>query len=530
MSLADELINDLMSSDEEDDKGDLQAIPEDDEAEAADAMAIDDQDGQDSKERVKQQLSDGLEDDLSKIIIKEIGDVKKLARLISSETMDSVLKRIDEYGPTLVNARRTRVGSIEDDPEYRLVVEANALSAELDQEILLVNKFIRNHYKPKFPELETLIRHPLDYAKSVQIIRNEMNLVKLNFEQVLPPASIMVIKLAATTTRGQPLPERELAIILKACEMALDLDSAKRKILDYVQSRITLFAPNVSAFIGTQTAAKLIGATGGLKRLSCTAASNLPSLGVKRTLGTGFAISHAEGPHGFLYQSEFIQRTPYDYRRSAQRKAAAKIVLLARIDEKCESQDSSMGKKWRQDVDKAMRKLQTPPELRGPRALPAPLEPISKKRGGKRIRRAKEQNALTEMQKLQNRVKFGEQEEEYGYGDDSEGLGMLTQSGSISAFKADVRTKAKLGKKMQATLAHYNSGTKSSLGKDIPSGLQSSLSFTPVQGIELVNPSLNDAARQNLVKQANDKWFQGGTFSQIRKEPSRMLPPPPPKK
>ena len=169
--------------------------------------------------------------------------------------------------------------------------------------------------------------------------------------------------------------------------------------------------------------------------MSCTAAGNLPSLGAKRTLGTGFAISHAEGPHGFLYQSEFIQRTPYDYRRSAQRKAAAKIVLLARIDEKCESQDGSMGKKLRQAVDTAMRKLQTPPELRGPRALPAPLEPISKKRGGKRVRRAKEQNVVTEMQKLQNRVKFGEQEEEYGYGDDSEGLGMLTQSGSIRAFK-----------------------------------------------------------------------------------------------
>jgi len=529
MSLADELMNDLMSSDEEDDKGDLRAIPEDDEAEAADAMAIDDQD-EDNKERIKRQLSNSPEDDLSKIVIKEIGDVKKLARLISSETMDSVLKRIDEYSTAPINARRPRVGSIEDDPEYRLVVEANALSAELDQEILLVNKFIRNHYKPKFPELETLIRHPLDYAKTVQIIGNEMSIVKLDFTKVLPPASIMIVKTAATTTRGQPLPERELAIILKACEMALDLDSAKRKILDYVQSRITLFAPNVSTFIGIQTAAQLIGATGGLKRLSCTAAGNLPSVGAKRTLGTGFAISHAEGPHGFLYQSEFIQRTPYDYRRSAQRKAAAKIVLLARIDEKCESPDGSMGKKLRQAVDTAMRKLQTPPELRGPRALPAPLEPISKKRGGKRVRRAKEQNVVTEMQKLQNRVKFGEQEEEYGYGDDSEGLGMLTQSGSIRALKVDVRTKAKIGKKMQATLAHYNSGIKSSLGKDAPSGLQSSLSFTPVQGIELVNPSLNDAARQNLLKQTNDKWFQGGTFTQIIKEPSKMLPPPLPKK
>jgi U4/U6 small nuclear ribonucleoprotein PRP31 len=169
----------------------------------------------------------------------------------------------------------------------------------------------------------------------------------------------------------------------------------------------------------------------------------------------------------------------------------------------------------------------TPPESRGPRALPAPLEPISKKRGGKRVRRAKEQNAMTEMRKLQNRLKFGEAEEEIGYGDETEGLGMLTQSGKFGSLTVDKRTKAKLGKKMQARLAQFG-GIKTSLGKDTPSGLQSSLAFTPLQGIELVNPSLNDAARESLAKRNNDKWFQGGTFTQIRREPAKMLPPPPP--
>src|SRR6202035_5098188 len=141
----------------------------------------------------------------------------------------------------------------------RLVVEANSLSAELDQEILLVNKFIRDHYRPKFPELETLILNPIDYTKTVRLIGNEMDIIKIDFTQILPPASIMVIKTSATTTRGTPLPERELALVLAACDMALELDTAKRKVLDYVQSRMSIFAPNISALIGTHTAAKLIG-------------------------------------------------------------------------------------------------------------------------------------------------------------------------------------------------------------------------------------------------------------------------------
>jgi len=525
MSLADELMNDLMDSDEEDTKEGLHNIAEDGEA-GLDAMDFDDD--EDDKDEVKLKLLNDDDNDLSQFVIREIGDVKKLAQLVSSEAMTRVLASIDEYSNTPPKSRQIRVGNVEDDPEYQLVVEANSLSAELDQEIILVNKFIKDRYRSKFPELETLIRNPLDYAKTVRLIGNEMNIVKIDFTSVLAPASIMVVKTAATTTRGQPLSERELAIVLTACDMALDLDSAKRKILDYVQSRISVFAPNISALAGTQVAARLIGATGGLKKLAATPACNISTLGAKRAVGTGFALTHTEGSQGFLYHSEIIQRTARDYRRQAQRKVAAKIVLLARIDLQRESLDGSAGRKMRQDIDKALQKLQAPPEHRGPRALPAPLEPISKKRGGKRVRKAKEQNAVTEMRKLQNRMKFGEQEEEVGFGDETEGLGMLSQSGSFRALAVDNRTKAKLGKKMQARLGQI-SGLKTSLGKD-SSGFQSSLSFTPVQGIELVNPSLNDAARESLVKSANDKWFSGGTFTQIQKPAAKkMLPPPFPK-
>ena len=135
---------------------------------------------------------------------------------------------------------------------------------------------------------------------------------------------------------------------------------------------------------------------------------------------------------------------------------------------------------------------------------------------------------MTEMHKLQNRMKFGEQDEEVGFGEETDGLGMLTQSGSFRALKVDNRTKARLGKKMQMRLGQINgmsgNGLRTSIGGKETSGLQSSLSFTPYQGIELVNPSLNDAAREGLVKAANEKWFSGGTFSQVKRE-GKMLPP-----
>lgn len=46
------------------------------------------------------------------------------------------------------------------------------------------------------------------------------------------------------------------------------------------------------------------------------------------------------------------------------------------------------------------------------------------------------------------------------------------------------------------------------------SGLASSLAFTPVQGLELIDPSKLRAK----VDDANSKWFASGAFTHIPKE------------
>ncbi len=37
-----------------------------------------------------------------------------------------------------------------------------------------MHKFIKDHYNLKFPELESLILQPIDYAKVVKLLGNEM--------------------------------------------------------------------------------------------------------------------------------------------------------------------------------------------------------------------------------------------------------------------------------------------------------------------------------------------------------------------
>lgn len=49
-------------------------------------------------------------------------------------------------------------------------MDCNQLAVDIDNEIVIVYNFLRDKYRPKFPELESLVRNPLEYARVVQAI------------------------------------------------------------------------------------------------------------------------------------------------------------------------------------------------------------------------------------------------------------------------------------------------------------------------------------------------------------------------
>ena len=52
-------------------------------------------------------------------------------------------------------------------------MDCNQLAVEIDAEIAVIHNWIRDQYRPKFPELESLVHHPIDYARVVKAIGNE---------------------------------------------------------------------------------------------------------------------------------------------------------------------------------------------------------------------------------------------------------------------------------------------------------------------------------------------------------------------
>lgn len=279
---------------------------------------------------------------------------------------------------------------LEDDPEYQLIVECNALSVDIENEIVIIHNFIRDKYRLKFPELESLVHHPIDYARVVKKIGNEIDVTLVDLEGLLPSAIIMVVSVTASTTSGKPLPEETLQKTIDACDRALSLDAAKKKVLDFVESRMGYIAPNLSAIVGSAVAAKLMGTAGGLASLSKMPACNVQLLGAKKKTLAGFSTATSQFHVGFVDQTEIFQTTPPPLRPRACRLLAAKSTLAARVDSIRGDPSGNTGRALRELILKKIEKMQEPPPAKLPKPLPVPDSEPKKKRGGRRLRKMKE--------------------------------------------------------------------------------------------------------------------------------------------
>ncbi|CAN8002910.1 unnamed protein product [Ixodes hexagonus] len=405
--------------------------------------------------------------------------VRAIAKLRDSEELAHVMNAIKQKKEC--GRKEEVIGPVETDPEYQLIVEANNLAVEIDNEINIIHKFTRDNYSKRFPELESLVPGALDYVSTVKELGNSLERAKNNetLQQFLTPATIMVVSVTASTTQGQLLSPEELATIVEACDMALDLNDFKLEIYSYVESRMSFIAPNLSAIVGASVAAKLMGVAGGLTNLSKMPACNVLVLGSQKRTLSGFS-STAVMPHtGFVYYTDIVQNTPADLRRKASRLLAGKCVLAARVDSFHESHDGTVGRSLREEVERKLDKLQEPPPAKQVKPLPQPIDQNRKKRGGRRY----DAFGAIKCRGLWNFVPFvGASPALIGH---TSAPGFSPRWAAVTLHKCNKKSVMLfLQKNLQRQQVYGGSTTV----RRHVSGTASSVAFTPLQGLEIVNP------------------------------------------
>jgi U4/U6 small nuclear ribonucleoprotein PRP31 len=422
--------------------------------------------------------------------------VTDVAKLTQSEKYVSLIKELHTH------LERTKIPKlstpVESDPQYKLVVKLSELATDIDLEINVIHKFVRDKYEKRFPELESLVPMPLDYINTVKLLGNDIETKGQNKELlggVLPPATCIVVSVTASTTQGKPMEQNELDIIIEACNMAEELHQERMRMHQYVEQRMTLIAPNVCRIVGAGTAAMLVSQAGGLGPLAQLPSCNLLVLGKQKKTLSGFSSSAILPHSGFVFFHPIVQSLPPDLRSKAARLVANQCTLASRADALHESADGHIGDFLLDKINQKIEKMLEPPPVKQQKALPKPLDKASKKRGGRRMRKQKERMGATDLRKKANRVNFGELQEDVmqtnmGFTLGQVGSKSLAGGGRIRASVVDNKTRVRMSQKQQRILERRQHGGLTS----IKAGGTMSSVYSTVQGIEIVNPVKPDAA------------------------------------
>ncbi|KAJ8979063.1 hypothetical protein NQ317_005744 [Molorchus minor] len=274
----------------------------------------------------------------------------------------------------------------------------------------------------------------------------------------------------------------------------------------------------MSVILGASIAAKIMGVAGGLTRLSKIPACNVLLLGQqKKSLIGTTTLPHT----GFVYYADIVQNTPPDLRRKAARLVATKCTLAARVDACHESADGRIGRQLRDEIERKLDKLQEPPPVKFVKPLPKPIDQSKKKKGGKRVRKMKERYALTEFRKHANRMNFADIEDDAYQEDLGYTRGTLGKAGTgrIRLPQVDEKTKVRISKTLQKNLQKQQIWGGSTTVKKQISGTASSVAFTPLQGLESVNPQ----AAEVKVNEANAKYFSNTSVLRVLVFPTKYF-------
>ncbi|KAG2734590.1 hypothetical protein G9P44_002596 [Scheffersomyces stipitis] len=399
--------------------------------------------------------------------------------------------------------------------EYKFILLVNELSGIINQEIIAYHQLLKTQYKVVFPELETLVLNPIDYARIIAIIKQDLKNIRSYDEQmkaIVSNEKILVIIMAALQQLGQQfvLNDKDMNSIIDCCVILLELDEILQLLSNFITQKLTKFAPNVSAIVGSITTSQLLIATGSLKSLAMTPSCNLASLGIRDLSSKTKSKSRTVRQTGYLYHSEVVKYLPEDIVRSTMRIVSGKVILAARVDLAGSCPDGSIGHTYLEEIRKKIDKLLTPPEHQPDKALPAPVDVKSKKRGGRRFRKMKERFQMSDLRRAQNKMEFGKEEDSVtdSFGEEI-GLGMSRTnggSGRIGEIRVNTNTGARMSKGMVHRLQKHEQSAKI---QRIDKGIFDQ----DFDSILLVNPSSKKSSENKLNGSSSStigsKWFTG---------------------
>ncbi|GJN33333.1 hypothetical protein PR202_gb21924 [Eleusine coracana subsp. coracana] len=239
-----------------------------------------------------------------------------------------------------------------------MVIQAIFLLDTLDKDINSFSMRVREWYSWHFPELVKIVNDNYLYAKIAKFVVNKSDLA----EKRIPDLSDLIgdedkakeIVEAAKASMGQDLSPVDLINVQQFAQRVMNLSEYRKKLYEYLVTKMTDIAPNLTSLIGEVVGARLISHAGSLSNLAKCPASTLQILGAEKALFRALKTRGNTPKYGLIFHSSFIGRASARNKGRMARYLANKCSIASRIDCYSELNTSIFGQKLREQVEERL--------------------------------------------------------------------------------------------------------------------------------------------------------------------------------
>ncbi|XP_057970377.1 nucleolar protein 56-like [Malania oleifera] len=239
-----------------------------------------------------------------------------------------------------------------------MVIQAIFLLDTLDKDINSFSMRVREWYSWHFPELVKIVNDNYLYAKIATYVENKS---ELN-EDKIPGLTDIIgdedkakeIVEAAKASMGQDLSPIDLINVKQCAQRVMDLSEYRRKLYDYLVTKMNDIAPNLASLIGEVVGARLISRAGSLTNLAKCPSSTLQILGAEKALFRALKTRGNTPKYGLIFHSSFIGRASARNKGRMARYLANKCSIASRIDCFLDGNTTAFGEKLREQVEERL--------------------------------------------------------------------------------------------------------------------------------------------------------------------------------
>lgn len=213
-----------------------------------------------------------------------------------------------------------------------MIVQAIALLDDLDKELNIYAMRVKEWYGWHFPEMGRIVNDNLAYARVILKMGMRSNATNADLAEILPEEIETAVKSAAEVSMGTEITSDDLDNIEALAEQVVSFTEYRSQLSQYLSSRMSAIAPNLTALVGDLVGARLIAHAGSLMNLAKSPASTIQILGAEKALFRALKTKHDTPKYGLIYHASLIGQATGKNKGKIARMLATKTALGLRVD------------------------------------------------------------------------------------------------------------------------------------------------------------------------------------------------------